>query len=194
MQVPALDGTSEQGDFECGYIASLLFQEAVQSGALAAPDGVHIECYPDRDISTGGFVLVAYPDGKTSSYGVTTGYKKADRIGVEAGFDTNDPKAVTKALDLFAHELNSALAGLEQATKQTRHRANRRQRSALSPVANQSPGATVGDRESPLSPAVTDGSKCEQLIPRQATDAPVGKPLGRVLRRVLASLGAGHRG
>ncbi len=194
MRVPALDGTSAQGDFECGYIAWLLFREAVRSGALTAPDGVHIECYPDRDISTGGFVLVAYPDGKRSGYGVTTGYQKADRVGVEAGFDTNDPKAVTKALDLFAHELNSALAGLEHANQQTRHRANRRQRSALSPVANQSPAPTVGDRESSLSPVVTEGSKREQLIPRQAADAPVGKPLERVLRRVLASLGAGHRG
>jgi hypothetical protein len=167
MRVPALDGTSHHGDFECGHIAWTLFQEAVTAGALTAPDGVRIECYPDRDIMGGGFVLVAFPDAEAASWGVTTGYQKAELVGVEAGFDTDDPQAVTKALDLFADELNSALSGLD-ATSQTSHTGPGPQLPAPSQAASPTPAANAA----PPVGVAANASECVHLILDEAAIAP----------------------
>jgi hypothetical protein len=122
MHVPALDGTGHHGDYECGHIASTLFKRAVQTGALNAPAGVQIACYPDRDIVGGGFVLVAYPDGDGSAWGTTTGYYAADVIGTIEKSETNDSGTVAQALEVFARDLNTSLAGLEAHVRHTRSR------------------------------------------------------------------------
>jgi hypothetical protein len=171
MQVPALDGIEHHGDFECGHIAGVLFEWAVATGALAAPDGVRIECYPDRDIETGGFVLVAFPAGEKSSWGVSTGYHKASVIGIGDGLDTSERQTVIRALEVFARELNSALSGLERRRWHAKpgsragwgiRRADRHQAPAPSPRASQPQGGTMHDQPPVL--AVADAHECVQLI------------------------------
>jgi hypothetical protein len=111
MRVPELDMTGRYGDFGCGFTAGALFQRAVTTGALAAPDGVRIECLIDNDIETGGFVLVAFPCGD-AAWGATTGYHKASVIGT-APEATSEHRAVLAAVEFFARQLNLALDGLD---------------------------------------------------------------------------------
>jgi hypothetical protein len=174
MHVPALDGT-RGGDFECGHIAANLFKRAVQTGALRAPAGVQIACYPDLDIAGGGFVLVAYPDGDGSAWGTTTGYYAAEVIGTDDPTDRADRGTVARALEVFARELNTSLAGLEAHVRQRRtgrpaRRAWRRQ-IRCAPV--EVPARTPDDRP-PLLLAVDDAGECVELILQQATVAPDG--------------------
>lgn len=165
MHVPALDGTGHHGDYECGHIASTLFKRAVQTGALNAPAGVQIACYPDRDIVGGGFVLVAYPDGDGSAWGTTTGYYAADVIGTIEKSETYDRETVAQALDVFARDLNTSLAGLEAHVRHTRSRppATRVWRRRRQSQTSGSPTYLL---------AVNDAEECVELILQHATVAP----------------------
>ena len=173
MRVPALDGTGRAGDFECGHIAATLFRGAVQTGALSAPAGVQIACYPDCDIAGGGFVLVAYPDGDGSAWGTTTGYYTAKVIGTDEPSETGSRDTVARALDVFARELNTSLAGLESHIRQTRSRrpARRgwRRHGRVAPVETR---ATKLPARPPLLLAVNDAGECVELILEQAAVAP----------------------
>jgi hypothetical protein len=187
MHVPALDGTGHVGDYECGDIAATLFKSAMKAGALAAPAGVQIACFPDHDIIGGGFVLVAFPDGDGSAWGTTTGYYDASVVGTIERDETNDPSTVALALRVFARELNTSLAGLEAHVRQARSarrprrswRRSRARRATVQPAANHRE-ETILDDPRRLLLAVKDAGECVELILQQATVAPDGEIPGLI--------------
>lgn len=182
MHVPALDGSDHRGDFECGHVAATLFDLAVQTGALSAPTSVQIACYPDCDIAGGGFVLVAYPDGGGFAWGTTTGYCAADVIGTADPSQADALGTVVRALEVFARELNTSLAGLEAHVRQSRSRRRvghgwRLHGRRATSDRRQPARPTPADRRALLL-AVNDARECVALILQQAAVAPDDEVIG----------------
>jgi hypothetical protein len=84
---------------DCGEQAARLFMDALEAGAIVAPDGIKLECYGDDDTIGGGIVLVAFSPGGHRR-GVTCGWREVRNIFGDSPED---------ALEFMVAELNTAL-------------------------------------------------------------------------------------
>jgi len=115
MRVPNVghDG-SRYADNQPAESAVGLFKEAVQEGALVAPEGIVLDCFARDTYLTHDFLLLASAAGEDRA-GVTLGWFDVELLAREPG-DTrtdNDSVVVLEALAVMAGKLNAALKGGE---------------------------------------------------------------------------------
>jgi hypothetical protein len=108
MRVPTRRGVERLGDPNGGMVAATLFHDALASGAIIAPKELRLECYADDDETGGGIILVAFPDTKGPSTGLTSGWRAVENISADDHQDPFDPALVIDALTFFVAELNTA--------------------------------------------------------------------------------------
>lgn len=109
MCVPLRGGETNLEDIDAGAIAATLFSDALAAKAIVPPRDVRVECYADDDENGGGFVLVAFAEGKRRGAGITSGWRDATNIAAAGEQDPFDPELIAEALQFMAAEVNSVL-------------------------------------------------------------------------------------
>jgi hypothetical protein len=109
MCVPSRGSETSLEDIDSGAISATLFNDALAAKAIVPPRDVRVDCYADDDESGGGFVLIAFAEGKRRGAGITSGWRDALNIAAAGEQDPFDPELVADALEFMAAEVNSVL-------------------------------------------------------------------------------------